>query len=143
MSKKFGVAVKGIIRRSDGKILIVKRSDGDDHAPGLWETVGGGMDERTTPQEALRREIMEEVGLNVEVREPFNVFSCLKDNGEFKVGITFACDYDSGEVRLSHEHTEFQWINPADFAKYESSPSLHKEIANYADKFSSNTIALT
>ena len=135
MGKNFGVAVKGIIRRGDGKILIVKRSGKDDHAPEVWETVGGGMDEMSTPQEALKREIMEEAGIEVEVGEPFHVFSFTKDTGEFKIGITFVCDYVSGEVRLSHEHTEFQWINPADFKKYKSLPSLHMEIAKYIDKF--------
>lgn len=135
MSKNFAIGVKGIIRREDGKILIVRRSADDDHAPSLWETVGGGMDETVAPQENLQREILEEVGLEVEVREPFNVFSFTKDNGEFKVGITFLCDYVSGEVRLSHEHTEFQWINPDDFKKYESVLSLHAEIAKYAEKF--------
>jgi len=57
MDKKFEVAVKGIIRRGDGKILIVKRSREDDHAPELWETVGGGMDEEISPEENLKREI--------------------------------------------------------------------------------------
>lgn len=135
MDRQFGVAVKGIIRRKDGKILIVKRSEGDDHKAGVWETVGGGMDKATSPEENLQREIREEVGLKVKVREPFNVFSFTKDNGEFKVGITFVCDYVSGEVCLSHEHTNFQWINPADFKKYESVPSLHAEIKKYAEKF--------
>jgi len=37
------LTVKGIIRRGDGKILIVKRSANDDHKPELWETVGGGV----------------------------------------------------------------------------------------------------
>ncbi|MFA6974078.1 MAG: NUDIX domain-containing protein [Parcubacteria group bacterium] len=136
MGKQFGVAVKGIIRRGDGKILIVKRSEADDHKAGVWETVGGGMDENVAPQEELRREIREEVGLETTVGEPFNVFSFAKDNGEFKIGITFVCDYVSGEVRLSHEHTEFQWIDPADFKNFDSVSSLHAEIARYAEKFS-------
>jgi len=133
MGKQFGVAVKGIIRRGDSKILIVKRSAVDDHAPELWETVGGGMDEAISPQENLQREILEEVGLEVKVGEPFNIFSFTKDNGEFKIGITFICDYDGGEVLLSHEHTEFQWINPDDFKNYASVASLHQEIGRYAE----------
>ena len=136
MSQKFGVAVKGIIRRGDGKILIVKRSAGDDHKPGVWETVGGGMEEAISPEENLKREIMEETGLSILVREPFNVFTFTKDTGEFKLGITFICEYLGGEVKLSHEHTEFQWIEPKDFSKYASVPSLHKEIAHYSNKFS-------
>ena len=129
---QYYLAVKGIIRRDDGKILVLKRSSKDDHKPGVWETVGGGMDREETPQEALTREIQEETGLAVKVGRPFNVFSFKKDTGEFKVGITFLCDYAGGEVVLSDEHSEYRWIDPAEFADLESVPSLHEEIAQYA-----------
>lgn len=130
------LAVKGIIRRGDGKILVVKRSPNDDHKPGVWETVGGGVEEGDSPQDALKREIMEEVGLEVEISEPFNVFNFVKDNGDKKVGITFLCDYISGEIKLSEEHSDWQWIDPFDFKKFDSIQSLHNEISSYANKFS-------
>lgn len=129
---QYHIAVKGIIRRDDGRILVLKRSDGDDHRPGVWETVGGGMDREETPQEALLREILEETGLTVDVGTPFNVFTFKKDTGEFKVGITFLCKLVSEEVILSHEHSDFRWIDPGEFVEMESVPSLHEEIARYA-----------
>jgi 8-oxo-dGTP diphosphatase len=133
---KHKLTVKGIIRRGDGKILIVKRSAADDHLPGVWETVGGGVEEGVSPQAALKREIVEEVGLEVKVGEPFNVFNFVKDNGDKKIGITFICDYLSGEIKLSEEHDNFQWIDPSDFKKFNSIQSLYNEITNYANKFS-------
>lgn len=132
---KFYLAVKGIIRNSEGKILVLKRGDMDDHKPGVWETPGGGMDHEQAPQEALLREILEETGLTVRVKEPFNVFTFRKDTGEFKVGITFLCDFETGQVTLSHEHSEYRWIIPHEFASLESVPSLHAEIASYAKKY--------
>lgn len=131
---KFKVAVKGIIRK-DRKILVVKRSDADDHKPGVWETVGGGIDEKTTPQKALEKEIKEEVNLKVKIGEPFNVFFFKKDTGEYKIGITFVCDFISGKVKLSHEHSDYKWIRPNEFKKLKSLPSLKKEIANYSKKY--------
>ena len=130
---RYFLAVKGIIRRSDGKMLVLKRSSKDDHKPGVWETVGGGMDREETPQEALMREIQEETSLDVRVDVPFNVFSFKKDTGEFKVGITFLCEYLSGEGMLSDEHSEYRWIDPKEFADLESVPSLHAEIARYVE----------
>lgn len=130
---QYFLAVKGIIRRNDGKILILKRSDKDDHKPGVWETVGGGMDKEESPQKALSREISEETGLTVSVSSPFNVFTFRKDTGEFKVGITFLCDYLGGEVVLSDEHSEYAWIEPKEFSEMESVSSLHEEIARYAE----------
>ncbi len=128
---QFYVAVKGIIRRKDGKILILKRSAGDDHLPEVWETVGGGMDEEQSPQEALKREIREETGLTVSVGEPFNVFTFRKQTGEFKVGITFLCDTEDDTVVLSHEHSEYRWIEPEAFPDFKSVPSLYEEIGRY------------
>jgi mutator protein MutT len=131
---KFGVAVKGIIRKN-GKILVVKRAANDGHRAGAWETVGGGMDKNETPQQALEREIMEEAGVKVNIIEPFNVFCFRKDDGEFKVGISFVCDWISGEVVLSEEHDEYEWIVPEEFMQMESVKSLHDEINMYAKKY--------
>lgn len=129
---QYYLAVKGIVRRGDGKILVLKRSEHDDHKPNVWETPGGGMDTAESPQDALEREIREETGLTVTIAEPFNVFTFKKDTGEFKVGITFVCDYTDGEVILSSEHSEFRWIAAEEFAHMESVPSLHDEIARYS-----------
>lgn len=131
---KVGIAVKGIIRK-DGKILVVKRAHCDAHRPCTWETVGGSMDENETPHEALEREIMEESNLKVNIIEPFNVFCFNKDSGEFKVGITFICDWLSGEVVLSEEHSEYEWILPEEFLELESVKSLHDEINLYMKKY--------
>jgi 8-oxo-dGTP diphosphatase len=132
---EYKIAVKGIIRREDGDILIVKRSENDDYFPGMWETVGGGMDEELMPQDALKREIKEEVGLEVKVCQPFNVFPIIKDNGETKIGLTFICDYVGGEVVLSAEHSEFAWIKPNNFREYKTIPALYREISSYANMF--------
>jgi len=132
---KFYLATKGIIRRKDGKILVVKRSENDDHGPGIWETVGGGVDEQISPQKALEKEVWEEVNLKIKVGEPFHIFNFTKATGEYKVGITFICDYVSGKVKLSDEHSEYRWIKPGDFKKINSMPELHKEIEDYCNKY--------
>jgi 8-oxo-dGTP diphosphatase len=131
---KFGVAVKGIIRK-DGKILVLKRADNDDHKPGVWETVGGGMNCEESPQEALKRETREEAGIIIDVVEPFQAFSFKKDTGEYKVGITFICDYVSGEIKLSDEHFEYKWIEPQEFENMESVISIHNEIKEYIKRY--------
>ncbi|MDP3957024.1 MAG: NUDIX domain-containing protein [bacterium] len=130
---QFYLTVKGIVER-DGKILVLKRSVTDDHLPEVWETPGGGVDREENPEEALRREILEETGLTVAIGKPFNVFTFRKDTGEFKVGITFLCKYESGEVKLSEEHSEYRFIKPSEFKALPSIPSLYEEIARYGDE---------
>src|SRR3989338_803922 len=130
---QFYLTVKGIVER-DGKILVLKRSALDDHLPEVWETPGGGVDREENPQEALKREILEETGLVVAIGRPFNVFTFRKDTGEFKVGITFLCQYESGEMKLSDEHSEYRFIKPSEFAELPSIPSLYEEIARYGNE---------
>ena len=130
---QFYLTVKGIVER-DGKILVLKRSALDDHLPEVWETPGGGVDKEESPQEAFKREILEETGLVVTIGRPFNVFTFRKDTGEFKVGITFLCKYESGEVKLSEEHSEYRFIKPSEFAELPSIPSLYEEIARYGNE---------
>jgi len=130
---QFYLTVKGIVER-DGKILVLKRSALDDHLPGVWETPGGGVDKEESPQEAFKREILEETGLVVTIGRPFNVFTFRKDTGEFKVGITFLCQYESGEMKLSEEHSEYRFIKPSEFAELPSIPSLYEEIARYGNE---------
>ena len=134
----FKIAVKGIIRRGDGKILIVKRSNQDNFMPGIWETVGGGVQDDASPQLALKREIKEETGLKVKVGEPFNVFTFKNDKSEVKIGITFVCDYTDGEIKLSGEHSDFRWIDSNDVKHYHSIQLLYDEIVSYANKYNSS-----
>lgn len=59
------VAAVGAIAIEDGRILLIKRG----HAPsvGLWSLPGGRVEAGETDAEAVRREMAEETGLDVEV----------------------------------------------------------------------------
>lgn len=48
-----------------GRVLIQHRSDDAPVAPGLWALAGGGIEVGETPEEAARRELLEETGLDV------------------------------------------------------------------------------
>ena len=52
------------------RLLIAKRR-ADDARGGLWEFPGGKQEPRESLQECLARELMEELGIEVEVQEPF------------------------------------------------------------------------
>jgi len=59
MSKRYRPNVAAIIRRVDGCLLIGQRSD----FPESWQFPQGGIDRGETPEDAIRREVLEEVGI--------------------------------------------------------------------------------
>jgi len=67
--------VAAIIQREDGKYLLQKRDDYP-HIwyPGHWGCFGGAIDEGESPQQALQRELQEELGLSIARCRPFVTF---------------------------------------------------------------------
>ena len=59
MKKRYRPNVAAILQRPDGLVLIGQRSD----FPESWQFPQGGIDEGESPEQALRREVQEEVGI--------------------------------------------------------------------------------
>jgi len=113
----FCVAQKAFVEK-DGEVLTL-----NDPIEGL-DFPGGKIQENeprdgdpSSLTEALAREVVEETGLTVEVGEPFFAwYHVFKDPQHRNYGkkvyiLGFRCCYVSGEVRLSHEHDSFKWVN--------------------------------
>lgn len=59
------MTVLGVIRRPDGKYLITRRVLTKAWAPGWWEVSGGAAQAGESSEKAVRREVLEETGLDV------------------------------------------------------------------------------
>jgi putative (di)nucleoside polyphosphate hydrolase len=59
-SERFRLGVGAVIRRADGLVLALERSD----VPGAWQFVQGGVKRSENLRDALFREVREETGLN-------------------------------------------------------------------------------
>jgi len=64
----------------DDKILLAKRSNKLSQSPDCWSIQGGGVEYRESVQEALIREIKEELNLNLVDYKLWNVYSATSDN---------------------------------------------------------------
>ena len=62
---EYHLTVLGVIRRPDGKYLITRRVLTKAWAPGWWEVSGGAAQAGESSEEAVRREVLEETGLDV------------------------------------------------------------------------------
>ena len=62
----------GVLIRPDGSFLLTSRPPGKAYA-GFWEFPGGKLEAGETVQQALCRELQEELGINVTASEPWKV----------------------------------------------------------------------
>ena len=98
----FGLSAAACIRDEEGRILLLRRSDGDD----LWGLPGGGMELGERAAETIVREVREEIGLEVEPMALIGVYSSpdytfAYPNGDKvqPVTIFFECRVVGGELR--------------------------------------------
>lgn len=102
--------VTGIIRRQ-GKVLLGRRPEGST-LPDVWEFPGGKIEPRESPEEALHRELKEELAIDA-------VIGDLKFAGTHtygKTGILFLfyeVKFWKGQIKPVH-HTELLWSAPKD-----------------------------
>jgi A/G-specific adenine glycosylase len=106
-----------------GKVLITRRAERG-MLGGLWEFPGGKVRGGETAPDACRREIHEEVGLRVDVRERIarvdHVYSLLAVDIE-----VFRCVYRGGSVVLDGP-TDHRWVTLDEAAAYAFPKANHK-----------------
>lgn len=125
----------------DNMWLIIKRSEMEEHAPGLLSMVGGKVEtnlaENYILENSLRREVLEEVGIEVEEKMKYvESKSFITDRGQVVVDIVFICRYKSGEpVCLSiDEVSEVHWMTCTEILNEKSAPMWLKESIEKAEK---------
>lgn len=119
MIKTHMTAAAGIIvRRNDDEsdsVLLIKRAP-DDHWPLHYEFPRGKCDKPVgeEPSPCAVREIKEETGLDVEIREHIGTYQYVADHGtRLTTCHVFKCELKNNkqEVKLSKEHSEYQWVS--------------------------------
>ena len=115
------VSCAGLVTNAEGKILLVKSPLRG------WEYPGGLIELGETFQEALRREIREEAGVEVEITGFVGICKNVEKN---IVNIDFTCRYISGELTTSDESTEVVWATPEEAFEMITFPLTRKRLAN-------------
>ena len=106
----------------DGRVLIAQRPEGKSMA-GLWEFPGGKVDDGETPEEALIRELAEELDIDVADRclAPFTFVSHAYDDFHLLMPL-YVCRVWQGEV-TAKEHRALKWVRPVRLADYPMPPA--------------------
>jgi 8-oxo-dGTP diphosphatase len=113
MPGTFHCAAEAMVEK-DGLILIAQRSQRSDQAPGKWETITGRVEQGETFAAAAKREVKEEVDLDVEVVMPYDTFHFYRGADKVEhLGVSFWCKYVSGKVKLdANEQIDYKWLTP-------------------------------
>ncbi|UCH04814.1 MAG: NUDIX domain-containing protein [Candidatus Thorarchaeota archaeon] len=127
--KQFYVAM-GAIVESDKGVLILKRSPEKDFAPDTWEVVTGRLEMGENPEEGIIREIAEETGIQAELIMPVHTSFFYRGSEEYPmVFIDFWCRYLEGDVKLSWEHSEYEWVSLGDALRNPDLKPFHSSLS--------------
>lgn len=102
-----GEVAIGVIR-NEGKYLILQRSE-ETSSSGKWNFPGGKIEKNESPNEAVKREIEEETGLETEILRRAETFENKAELGRWEIH-PFLLETDSKQVELNHEHSQSKWI---------------------------------
>jgi ADP-ribose pyrophosphatase YjhB (NUDIX family) len=106
-------AAAAIVVDDDGRVLLARRARNPD--AGKWDTPGGFLDEGEDPEEAIRRELREETGLEVEPGSFLGAFVDSYGDGP-EAGTVLNLVWDatvvSGEMEPADDVSELAWFTP-------------------------------
>ena len=138
MEKKFYVAVKALVCYGR-KFLLIKRTTearGDYYH---WEFPGGRLEFGESPMQALKREINEETGLEVEKLILLNAWNSFKDECTEIIGLTYICTANGDNVMLSKEHSDYEWVTYEEMNDYNLVKGMSRQLEelnrNYINKY--------
>jgi 8-oxo-dGTP pyrophosphatase MutT (NUDIX family) len=112
----FHVTQGAIIKNSDGAVLILGLDDGH------WILPGGHVDKGENWEEAFRRELKEELGLeDFKIKKLVDITSWLTKKSEQNIyALTFLVEArDFKEPKLSAEHVEYAWVTLENIDSYD------------------------
>ena len=132
MKSDYGLTMRGIIKNSDGEILIVKRHPKSRTDPDTWELPGGKVDEGESFDDALVREIKEETNLDCKVGD---LAIAIQHDYPHKRTVQMIMHLDDveGELMISDEHTDAKYASIDEIKTLTLSSCLEKvlEKKNY------------
>ncbi|WP_345068586.1 (deoxy)nucleoside triphosphate pyrophosphohydrolase [Leifsonia kafniensis] len=118
MKKRINV-VGAVLTR--GKTILAAQRSSTMSLPGMWEFPGGKIELNETPEQALLRELEEELLCSAEIGEFIETTEHEYDFG-IVILTTYYCSLIGDEPRLT-EHSEIRWVDAAELDQLEWAPA--------------------
>lgn len=148
------VVITAIITRG-GKYLIIKRSASKKRFPNMWTVPGGKLevsDYTNLPKDTkdywynvlektLRREVREEVGLEIGRVEYLTSLATVHQDGAPSLVISCIAQYKNGQVKLQEEEADdFAWVDTKVARKYQLIDGIYEELVMADKKLSGKVV---
>ena len=116
---KFRTVVKALITNR-GDILIGKKEEKTGHPiSGEWHILGGHLEKDEEVEEAVKREVKEETGLDVKIHQVIDVMSFSWKGGENdSVQIVYHCETEKRSEEPLDDLEELKWVSPTEITDY-------------------------
>jgi 8-oxo-dGTP pyrophosphatase MutT (NUDIX family) len=110
-----------IVVNGSNQILLGKRSDESKWGAGKYALIGGAIENKETPEEACRREVLEETGLVLG-----NFIESYKISRDGNTEYVFVTRYNGNgtDVKLNEEHSAYGWFDFDEIKKIDTVPVL-------------------
>ena len=117
------VGVGAVVVR-EGAVLLVKRAS--EPLKGQWSLPGGAVELGETLREAIKREVREETGLEIDILDVIEVFDRITRDSENRpryhyVLVDFLCTPVAGSARAGSDVEAVAWARPEEFPHYQLS----------------------
>ena len=138
MNDLWGLTARGICE-FEGKILLLKVRSKSSHDAEKWEIPGGKVKKGEFFDQALKREFLEETGLEINIDSLYNViqneYSACKTNEKIKsVQLIMKVSSGTDDVKISAEHDDYRWFTPEELKELIDKKLLSKAAMNSFDE---------
>jgi len=125
MKKQSRIMVVAAVIEKGGRVLIAQRRQSD-KLGGKWEFPGGKVEPDESAEQALKRELREELSIEAEIGEHF--CTSRYDYPHLSVElITYNVRAFSGAI-LPHVHDRVRWVLPEELCRYDFPEANHEII---------------
>ena len=117
-----------IVREKDDKVFVGRRKENKEFSPGLWETVGGRVEKGENIEEALKREVREE--LNVGIKS-FKFFGDYEYRGYNRLFKTFIVELEREPAPNEPDFEEWGWFSKEEIEERNFAANCKERIIDY------------
>lgn len=128
------IVVSAAVIKRNGKIYIQQRPQ-KGLMGGLWEFPGGKLEKGESPEDCLKREILEELGVQIAIKQ--KILTIKHSYTQFRVTLNvFTCDLRPGRIRAT-SCDQWKWVSLKNINQYPF-PAANVKILNYLETNSLN-----